>query len=117
MDTVSLNSSISLNEVINKKTRGRPKLTEEEKKKRKEEEEEYKKTYREQNKDKIANYESRKYNESNSEIIKKRNSDYIKKYIQIVNVIKYLYFNGLLDINDTIKENELKILLENCKKN
>ena len=113
MDTVSLNSSVSLNEVIIKKTRGRPKLTDEQKKERKEKIKEYNKEYRELNKDKIANYECLKYDKSGLERTKKNN----KKYNEIIKVIKQLYFNNLIIINDNTLSEKLTNLLKDCKNN
>jgi len=105
-EVINSNNEV-INEVVNKKSRGRPsKMTPEQKK-------EYQKNYRQQNKDKIANYESRKYNEHILENTKKN----YKKYSEIINIIKFLYFNNLIDIKDLNKEEELKKLLENSKKN
>jgi len=124
LNQVSMSDIVTANQdenntnlIQNKKSRGRPKLTEDEKQKRKEKLKAYSKEYREQNKEKIANYESRKYNENTSQIMNKRHIEHVKKYKNIVNIIKYLYFNGLINITDSIKETELKLLLENCKKN
>ena len=40
-----------------------------------------------------------------------------KKYSKIINIIKFLYFNKLIDIKDNTKEEELKLLLNQCKQN
>jgi hypothetical protein len=104
------------NEVVNKKSRGRkPKVTPEQKK-------EYQKKYREQNKDKmkqyreehkeqIANYESIKYNPKKLEASKKYN----KKLQTLFTIIKELYYNNLLVINDCEKEEAVKEIFSNFK--
>ncbi len=98
--------------VIQKKSRGRPPLSPEEKELKKEVMKEYQKQYREENKEKLSSYESKKYNKKTLETTKKN----YKKYSDIINIIKFLYFNNLINIKDAIKEEELKLLLTNCKK-
>ena len=117
-DIVSANiDENNTNLIQNKKSRGRPKLTEDEKQKRKEEtklyQKEYQKEYKVQNKDKIANYDCLKYDKNNnSERIKK----HMKKYNNMINILKFLYFNNLIILGNSEKESELKNLLEQCKK-
>ena len=110
------NNNVEINcekNVESKKSRGRPKLTDEQKKERKEVLKQYQKEYKLQNKDKIANYESLKYDKNNnSERIKK----HMKKYNTIINILKFLYFNNLIILGESEKESELKNLLEQCKK-
>ena len=110
------NNNVEINcekNVESKKSRGRPKLTDEQKKERKEVLKQYQKEYKLQNKDKIANYESLKYDKNNnSERIKK----HMKKYNNIINILKFLYFNNLIILGESEKESELKNLLEQCKK-
>ena len=99
-----------------KKRRGRPKkeLSDEDKEKRKELIKQYNKEYREQNKHKISNYDSIKYNNNNnSERIKK----HMKRYNNIINILKFLYFNNIIKLGDSDKENDLKLLLDQCKHN
>lgn len=113
-DIVSANQDENNTNLIqNKKSRGRPKLTEDEKQKRKEETKLYQKEYKIKNKEKIANYECLQYDKNNnSERIKK----HMKKYNNIINILKFLYFNNLIVLGDSEKESELKNLLEQCKK-
>jgi hypothetical protein len=114
-----MSESVVENDIINvenkeekKKSRGRPPLSPEEKELKKEAIKEYQKQYREENKEKLASYESKKYNNKTLETTKKN----YKKYSDIINIIKFLYFNNLICIKDDTKEKELKILLNNCKR-
>jgi hypothetical protein len=68
---------------------------------------EYMKEYREKNKEKLKSYESKKYNEKHNERVKK----YVKKNAKVLKIIKEAFKLNKLIIEDEVKFNELKELL------
>ena len=113
-DIVSANiDENNTNLIQNKKSRGRPKLTEDEKQKRKEELKAYKKTYSIEHKDDIKKYHAERY----SKDILERNKFSSKLNYEILNFLRELYMNQLITINDKSKENEFKKLLNKKYKN
>jgi len=85
---------------------GKPILTAEQKI---EKQKEYMKKYREENKEKIAQYDSRKYI-YDSEKVQKINKK-TKLNTVLLNVFKELYYNNLLDIKDEDKRKILQQML------
>ena len=93
--------------VVTKKSRGRPKLTEEEKIIKKEALKQYHKEYKQTHKEELKSYYTERYSEKDLE----RNKNNNRLNYEILGIIKELFMNHEITISNTEKEKSLKELI------